>query len=274
MARRASPSSSSGALLEWLLDAQHTSSIDAEFNAMTRAVGDVTFGAIGVWGLYVALEPYVRRFWPDSLLGWSRLLAGHIKDPRVGRDVLIGSIFGVTMGLVEIARHTIIPRLGNVAPRPAIAAQLEVLSGLGPLLSVWDEQVLNAVVGSLFTVLLIVVLRLLLRRNWLALPLSALLLSTSLNYLGGSGPVMLLFPIAGGVLVTLVTVRYGLLALVVARVVWNLIYVVPMRPDMSHWSAMAGNWTIALLMALTLWAFYASRAGQPLLGSFLRDEPT
>ena len=87
----------------------------------------------------------------------------------------------------------------------------------------------------------------------------------------GSGPVTLLFPLLCGVLVTLVTVRYGLLSLVVARAVWDLIYTVPMMPVMSHWSAAAGNWTIALLMVLTLWAFYASRAGQPLFGSLLRD---
>ena len=26
-----------------------------------------------VWVLYVAIEPYARRFWPDGLLGWTRL---------------------------------------------------------------------------------------------------------------------------------------------------------------------------------------------------------
>ena len=52
---------------------------------------------------------------------------------------------------------------------------------------------LNAVVSSLLTVLVVVVLRLALKRNWLALPISVVLLSTSLNYIGGSGPWMLLF---------------------------------------------------------------------------------
>jgi len=91
------------------------------------------------------------------------------------------------------------------------------------------------------------------------------------NYIGGSGLWGLLFPMIGGLLVTMVTVRYGLLALVIARVVWNVIYTMPMMPDASLWSAAAGNWTIALLIALTLWAFYASRAGQPLLGSILKE---
>jgi serine/threonine-protein kinase len=260
-----------GALLGWMVDAQHISRVDIEFGAFLDALGDAVAGGMGVWVLYVALEPYVRRFWPDSLLGWSRLVAGHINDPRVGRDVLIGGLFGAALGLVEMTKLWLVPRLGYVAQRPAIATRLEALSGLGPMLSVWNDQILNAVVFALLTVLVVVVLRLTLKRSWLVMPLSVLLLATSLNYLGGSGPVTLLFPLLGGVLVTVVTVRYGLLSLVVARAIWNLIYTVPMMPVMSHWSAFAGHWTIALLIAVTLWAFYASRAGQPLFGSLLKE---
>ena len=29
-----------------------------------------------LWSLYLALEPYGRRFWPDGLLGWTRLFSG------------------------------------------------------------------------------------------------------------------------------------------------------------------------------------------------------
>jgi eukaryotic-like serine/threonine-protein kinase len=260
-----------GAFLSWIVEAQHISRVDVEFSLALDALANGVGGAAGVWLLYVALEPYVRRFWPDSLLGWSRLIGGHVADPRVGRDVLIGGLFGVALGGVELTKLTMLPAFGLTAQRPAIATQLKAWSGLGPMLAVWIDQIVNAVVAALLTVLVVVVLRLVLKRNWLALPLSCMLLSTSLNYLGGNGPVVLIFPILGGVLITLVTMRYGLLSLVVARVVWNLIYTVPMMPVMSHWSAAAGNWTIALLTALTLWAFYASRAGQPLFGSLLRD---
>jgi len=37
---------------------------------------------------------------------------------------------------------------------------------------------------------------------------------------------------------------------------------------MTHWSAAGSNQTIGLVIALTLFAFYASRAGQPLFGKF------
>ncbi len=53
------------------------------------------FGVIGwalVWGgftwlMYVSLEPYVRRVWPRTLISWTRLLSGYVRDPLVGRDV-------------------------------------------------------------------------------------------------------------------------------------------------------------------------------------------
>src|SRR4029453_5942953 len=31
------------------------------------------------WVLYIALEPHLRRIWPETIIGWSRLLAGGIR---------------------------------------------------------------------------------------------------------------------------------------------------------------------------------------------------
>ena len=39
--------------------------------------------------VYLALEPYVRRTWPVILITWSRLVSGQLRDPLVGRDLLV-----------------------------------------------------------------------------------------------------------------------------------------------------------------------------------------
>ena len=60
-----------------------------------------------VWLLYLALEPYVRKFWPTTLISWSRCVAGNVLDPQVGRDVLIGvSVAAIVLlvGRLEDAR--------------------------------------------------------------------------------------------------------------------------------------------------------------------------
>jgi len=57
------------------------------------------------WILYLALEPIVRRRWPDSIISWSRLLAGRLRDPLVGRDILIGCLAGVLLAAGLMAIH-------------------------------------------------------------------------------------------------------------------------------------------------------------------------
>ena len=50
-----------------------------------------TFFATLVWTVYLALEPFVRRYWPQTLISWTRILSGRMQDGAVGRDVLVGS---------------------------------------------------------------------------------------------------------------------------------------------------------------------------------------
>src|SRR5262249_54746569 len=84
----------------WSLSAHHVSKADVQLRQMLQAMGFATFLGVIVWLLYLGIEPYARRFWPDGLLGWTRLLSGHVRDTRVGRDVLIGLVFAaVTISL-------------------------------------------------------------------------------------------------------------------------------------------------------------------------------
>jgi hypothetical protein len=41
--------------------------------------------------------------------------------------------------------------------------------------------------------------------------------------------------------------------------------------SLSHWTATMSNPTLAIVLALTFFGFYASRAGQPLFGDFGAD---
>jgi hypothetical protein len=67
------------------------------------------------WLLYVAIEPFIRRLRPSSLVSWSRLLAGRLSDPAVGRDVLVGLtlvalqgfVFVVSVWVLGFSRHGI-----------------------------------------------------------------------------------------------------------------------------------------------------------------------
>jgi serine/threonine-protein kinase len=39
---------------------------------------------------YLALEPFVRRYWSDLLISWNRILKGDFRNPIIGRDILVG----------------------------------------------------------------------------------------------------------------------------------------------------------------------------------------
>jgi hypothetical protein len=229
------------------------------------------FGLL-VWTFYLALEPYARKFWPHSLLGWSRLLAGHVRDPRVGRDVLIGVVIGTGLAMSDVLRSVIAPALGFRAPMPLTGEHLGILLGVGPLLVNWFGWLFSALIGGLLILLGMVLGRLLLRRVWLVFVVASLVLMwTAVNYLGTTSLWMLVIPAGVGIAVALTTVWFGLLTLVVARFVWYALHEVPMTGDMSDWAAMPSNWTIALIVALACFGYYASRAGQPLFGRLLED---
>jgi hypothetical protein len=103
-------------MTSWLLGDRHTGAFANEIQALFTAVGEALFGAAILWLTYLGLEPYIRRSAPDSLIGWTRLLAGSWRDPRVGRDVLIGVGAGVLMTLI-VASHNLIP---VIAGRPEL----------------------------------------------------------------------------------------------------------------------------------------------------------
>jgi len=60
------------------------------------------FVAFVFWLTYLALEPVVRRRWPNTLASWTRLLTGRFFDPLLGRDLLLGVLAGVVLAGFEL----------------------------------------------------------------------------------------------------------------------------------------------------------------------------
>ena len=91
----------SALMINWIFLAHHYPGFEEFFLLFIPAVMFALFVSTLLWLYYMALEPYVRRWWPHRIVSWSRLLAGDFRDPLVGRDILIGSVFGVAIAVVS-----------------------------------------------------------------------------------------------------------------------------------------------------------------------------
>jgi serine/threonine-protein kinase len=86
-----------------VIGSHHPLTAGGEVRGFFGSVAYAATRALMTWLLYVAIEPFIRRLHPSSLVSWSRLLAGRISDPAVGRDVLLGmalfSVQGVALAI-------------------------------------------------------------------------------------------------------------------------------------------------------------------------------
>jgi protein kinase-like protein len=256
-------------LATWALAAHHVSAIAAENSNFQRFLGMTLFGAGVIWVLYLALEPYGRRFWPDGLLGWTRLFSGHVRDPRIGRELLVGCALGGVLMLIDLARSVAPYALGRPPGVPALGSDVRALEGAGGLALAWVQQFNDSLQTALVITMLFVVLRLLVRRISLAVAIGLVIVTIMAGANMPVGGVLWLDAIAQVVAIGVITFaifRCGLLVTAVLLLVDNIPTAVPFVWGTGSWASTAGLLSMALVLAVAGFGFYASRAGQPLFG--------
>jgi serine/threonine-protein kinase len=219
------------------------------------------FAAAILWMLYLALEPYVRSKWPQTIVSWSRLLAGDFHDALVGRDILFGVVLGVAWTFVLYAGASFDIGAGE---RPVLP-NTEILDGARSTLGLWLSNTVVAVFGTLSFFFVLVLLRVLVRNRWLAAALFVVIF-TFPKVLGSEHLLtdltmwFVVYAIAA-----LAVVRFGLITLAMAVFTANVLLSVPFTTDLSSWYAPSAICLILSFVAITLWAFYTALAGQKLV---------
>jgi hypothetical protein len=214
-----------------------------------------------VWLLYLAVEPYVRRHWPQTIISWSRLSGGRVRDPLVGRDVLFGAGLGVFWCSLFLVDGLILRNLG--AP-PGLGTTDYLLGARGTVTALLF-QIPSSISGTLTFFFLIFLLRVILRKQWLAAA-GFTLIYGSLKILGTEHPfvdtplVIVVYAVAA-----IVVVRFGLVALASGIFTADLLANVPLTTDFSAWYAAATLVPLLAVAALAVWGFHTALAGRPLL---------
>ncbi len=106
-----------GFVVLWLLGGHHPGTVTGELVGFTGALGLGGLAGLVASLSYLALEPAVRRRWPWRLTAWARALRGRMRDPLVGRDLLVGILGGTCSGLLQQAVFAV-PELLHLPPPP------------------------------------------------------------------------------------------------------------------------------------------------------------
>ena len=150
-------------MLVWLFRAHHVSNAQLEVGLLIRGLQTALFEATFAWVLYLAVEPTIRRHWPQKLVSWTRLVRGQgAGDSLVSRDLLIGLACGTTINLLMRAHWVFAAKFCQAAPTP-LGIDVQALSTprqtLGELLLLVNEAAFIALLASFMLVLLLILTR-------------------------------------------------------------------------------------------------------------------
>jgi serine/threonine-protein kinase len=242
--------------------------VNAELESLSYALSSYLLFAVLTWLIYIALEPFMRRRWPNLIISWNRLLAGNYRDPLIGREILIGAVCGTGIWVLGFTPQLIFKWLGkpydiNLFTPPT--------HGLRSLINTFVENLGSALVIPMAILFLGLLFSLVLRKRWLAGTLIWLLVAgrVALQVPSLLGVVCALIGVA---LAVTVTMRYGLLTAYFCFLFLNVISSNPTTTKFSAWYAGSTIFALTICTALIIFGFYTSLAGQPLLRGKLLNE--
>jgi hypothetical protein len=245
-----------------VIGSHHTLSANEEVRGFFTSIAYASTRALMTWLLYIAIEPFIRKLHPSSLVSWTRLFAGRVSDPAVGRDVLIGlavlAMQGVILGTWSWARGL----SGAELPIFAFAGggtPLATASYLAMALRI-PVVALGSNLGFLLTY---VAMRWILGRRNRAAPLLIwvvvfLLFFGGFNTTGEGILDWLVFAAISATASTYLAVRYGLLALVIFTSVGQTIMGTIVTLDPADWYFAPTAIFVLLVATLTVFGVKTS----------------
>jgi len=252
-----------------------------EFGILMEALFDGIALAGMFWVFYMALEPYVRRRWPATLVSWNRLLAGGFRDPLVGRHMLVGCLAGAFASALTRLAWFVPSWLGGPPAQPLLSAidsneipglQSQFL-GARPIIAGMLNNLILVLIGALFSLLFLFLFRALLRRDWAAGVAFVLLFSVAQAAETGNPAIVFVTLLILNSMGVVLIFRFGLLA-ATATLAFQacLLENFPLTTQLSAWYAGISLAGILLMAAIVYCSFYTSLGGRPIFGSAVLEE--
>ncbi|MBM3735933.1 MAG: hypothetical protein FJW39_09125 [Acidobacteria bacterium] len=220
------------------------------WNMVYNAAAQSLFIGLLGWIGYLALEPPVRRRWPQAMITWTRMFKGQWRDPMVAGHLLTGLAAGAVAAVVSLSVGWFTRETGqplNVSLR-ALSGDRFIVSQL--IFAAVLSPALNAVVNFF----LLFLFRWVFRREMLAAAL--FVLSFSMLRLLGTNPV-LAAGVSAAVIAMLVAVamRFGMLAFAASYASTGILRSFQFTLDPGTWHGPQSMF-VMLLFAVLSWYLY------------------
>jgi len=238
-------------MLVWLLCANHVPELFLEMRSFFRVLGSIFVPAAIVWMFYLALEPYVRRTWPETVISWTRALGGKLIDPLVASHVLAGLAAGIAATVLAELTNLLPMHFGRAAAIPNLSQMVRFLAKENPTgVALWALFV-SFYTGLLYLLVLVLFL-IVTRRKWIAgAALVVLGAATNFQWYNASWVQW----VQGGVvmvLMLLLLVRFGLVSAIVGLWSMNLMRFLPITSDMTVWYSGQTRYAVGLICVLAI----------------------
>jgi hypothetical protein len=254
-------------MVDWIIEASHAPDLSEELGLFLTGVSAALLVGCLVWLIFIALEPFLRRRWPDGMVSWNRLIAGRFNDPMIGRDILLGAVASMALWLFYYS-ETLLGRLLRMPPsQPGMSSILEDSSlGGWNVVYLCIESLYFAIAYTIVIFFFLFLLRIILRKQWLTIT-AFILIVLLFTVLGAEKSRLLLdlpLNLVFCAIILFVMTRFGLVATITC---WTCYFLLPdlALKNLSAWYAGVTIALYLLVLALVGYGFYTSLGGRPIL---------
>ncbi len=256
-----------------MIYADHVPTVWGELAIIYQTFSSSLISALFVGLIYIALEPFVRRYWSELLISWNRLLNGDFRDPLIGRDILIGGLlgightFGINFGSVFVAWM-----IGNNDVLNESFA-FEPINGFPGIIFNFTGFLAGSVsTGFILLFMLLGFFMLLKRKNpsaflffFLMFSLQALIFVLTQHW------GFVFSALINAACFSIAISRFGLVGIISFLLFFNLSYLTPVTFNSAGLYFPNTVVTFIFALGLAIYAFYISIAGQKIFGKILQE---
>ncbi len=241
--------------LAWVVGATHGLAFEEVLNLFRVAAFSLLLGVLTAL-FYIGLEPALRRRWPHRIVSWTRALDGQLRDPLVGRDLLVGATATTLFLFLPVIWWELGTLLGVEQPALVALEFKPAAWGVPGVAGVWLSSLTGSIHMPLGFMLLLFAMTRVLRKEWLAATLFCALMTFGACLRdGATEPFQVVALLLPWVVAVVVMLRFGVLPTVALFSLAHLGILYPVTGFSGAWWA-GGRMT--LLATIVVVAAYGA----------------